>query len=134
MIRHADNDDELSGIMLGLQCAIEFATLYEDGPGAEPIPPPRLFHFTDCDGAIGILRTKRLWASLATTLNDSSEIQYAVDRSHALVQKQLAKLERLPRELLLERLVRRSGFGEGRDPRWTGQNRPFHRQAKPAIC
>lgn len=38
--------------------------------------PSRLYHFTDCDGLIGILKTKTLWASLATSLNDRSEIEY----------------------------------------------------------
>lgn len=39
-------------------------------------PPNRLFHFTDCGGLLGILQTRTLWASLATSLNDRSEIEY----------------------------------------------------------
>lgn len=38
--------------------------------------PSQLFHFTDCDGLINILQTKTLWASLATSLNDRSEMEY----------------------------------------------------------
>jgi len=38
--------------------------------------PAQIYHFTDCDGLIGILKTKTLWASLATSLNDRSEMEY----------------------------------------------------------
>lgn len=38
--------------------------------------PPTLYHFTDLDGLTGILTRGCLWASLATTLNDASEVQY----------------------------------------------------------
>ncbi|HEY5962346.1 MAG TPA: DUF2971 domain-containing protein, partial [Polyangiaceae bacterium] len=38
--------------------------------------PARLYHLTDIDGFTGIVRTKQLWASLATDLNDASEINY----------------------------------------------------------
>ena len=38
--------------------------------------PEHLFHFTDCQGLIGILRSRSLRASLATSLNDRSEIEY----------------------------------------------------------
>jgi hypothetical protein len=38
--------------------------------------PDQIYHFTDCDGLIGILKTKTLWASLATSLNDRSEMEY----------------------------------------------------------
>src|SRR6266571_5259447 len=38
--------------------------------------PTQIYHFTDCDGLIGILKAKTLWASLATSLNDRSEMEY----------------------------------------------------------
>lgn len=38
--------------------------------------PSQLYHFTDCDGLVGILKSRTLWASLATSLNDRSEIEY----------------------------------------------------------
>ena len=41
--------------------------------------PDRLFHFTDCVGLIGILEDRTLRASLATCLNDRSEVTYGVD-------------------------------------------------------
>ena len=48
-------------------------------------PPDHLFHFTDCAGLIGILRTKTLWASLATSSNDRSEMRYVRDLLHELI-------------------------------------------------
>jgi DUF2971 family protein len=41
--------------------------------------PERLYHFTDCAGLIGIFENKTLWASLATSLNDPSEVRYGLD-------------------------------------------------------
>ena len=41
--------------------------------------PERLYHFTDCAGLIGIFENKTLWASLATSLNDPSEVSYGLD-------------------------------------------------------
>ena len=40
-----------------------------------------LYHFTDDVGLGGILRTRSLWASLATALDDTSEIKYALERA-----------------------------------------------------
>lgn len=41
--------------------------------------PERLYHFTDCAGLIGIFEKRTLWASLATSLNDPSEVRYGLD-------------------------------------------------------
>src|SRR5262245_46465424 len=41
--------------------------------------PDRLYHFTDCAGLIGIFENKSLWASLATSLNDPSEVTYGIE-------------------------------------------------------
>lgn len=49
--------------------------------------PPLLFHFTDLDGLIGIAQTKAMWASLATNLNDSSEIRYGIELARALLEE-----------------------------------------------
>ena len=38
-----------------------------------------LYHFTDFAGLEGILRTRSLWATLATALEDISEIKYALE-------------------------------------------------------
>ena len=45
--------------------------------GDASLPAPKtLFHFTDCEGLIGIFKEKTLRASLATALNDASETKY----------------------------------------------------------
>ena len=43
--------------------------------------PNRLYHFTDCQGLVGILTSRCLWASLATGLNDDSEVRYGLERA-----------------------------------------------------
>lgn len=48
------------------------------------IRPERLYHFTDCSGVIGIFEQKTLWASLATSLNDPSEVRYGLNLACAL--------------------------------------------------
>jgi Protein of unknown function (DUF2971) len=47
-------------------------------------PPERLYHFTDCAGLIGIFEHKALWASLATSMNDPSEIRFGLELAHKL--------------------------------------------------
>src|SRR6267142_1160532 len=49
--------------------------------------PERLYHFTACAGLIGILEKKTLWASLATALNDPSEVRYGLDLACELFQQ-----------------------------------------------
>jgi len=46
-----------------------------------------LYHFTDSVGLDGILRTRSLWASLATSLEDSSEIEYALSRARKVLEQ-----------------------------------------------
>jgi hypothetical protein len=53
--------------------------LYLESRPTMPGPPPRLFHYTDSQGLIGIVVDQRLWASNADFLNDSSEPAYALD-------------------------------------------------------
>lgn len=43
--------------------------------------PDVLYHFTDVAGLIGIITGKSLWGSLATSLNDATEVVYAADRT-----------------------------------------------------
>lgn len=45
-----------------------------------------LYHFTDAAGLDGILRTRSLWASLATALEDTSEIAYALSRARRILE------------------------------------------------
>jgi hypothetical protein len=41
--------------------------------------PETLFHFTSAEGLLGILKSRSVWASLSTSLNDASERVYAMD-------------------------------------------------------
>jgi hypothetical protein len=49
--------------------------------------PERLYHFTDCEGLIGIFEKRTVWASLATSLNDPSEVRYGLDLACDLFRK-----------------------------------------------
>ena len=49
--------------------------------------PERLYHFTDCAGLIGIFEKRTIWASLATSLNDPSEVRYGLDLACDLFRK-----------------------------------------------
>lgn len=51
--------------------------------------PERLYHFTDCTGLIGIFEKRTLWASLATSLNDPSEVRYGLDLACDLFQRRI---------------------------------------------
>lgn len=52
---------------------------------ASSTEPPHLYHFTDCDGLVSIFQSRSLWASLATALNDESEVRYGVTRARNLL-------------------------------------------------
>jgi len=69
--------------------------------------PKTLFHFTDCEGLIGILTTKVLRASLATALSDASETKYAISRLCSLLRKERIKPKCFPAGLLCQFLERR---------------------------
>jgi hypothetical protein len=69
--------------------------------------PQTLFHFTDCDGLIGILTTKVLRASLATALSDAAETKYAIARLCSLLRKERIKPKSVPAGLLCQFLERR---------------------------
>jgi hypothetical protein len=43
-------------------------------------PPKELFHYTDFDGLQGILKSRSLWLSKVSTLNDTSEVKLATDQ------------------------------------------------------
>ena len=51
--------------------------------------PERLYHFTDCAGLIGIFEKRTIWASLATSLNDPSEVRYGLDLACDLFQRRI---------------------------------------------
>ncbi len=71
-------------------------------------PPETLFHFTDCDGLIGILESRTLWASLANALNDKSELQYGRDLIETLLEAGKLPIVALPLVKLNEALERQS--------------------------
>ncbi len=51
--------------------------------------PERLYHFTDCARLIGIFSKRTIWASLATSLNDPSEVRYGLDLACDLFQRRV---------------------------------------------
>jgi hypothetical protein len=53
--------------------------------------PPVLYHFTSVEGLKGILTSKELWASPATSLNDASEITYGIDRTKRYIRERLGQ-------------------------------------------
>jgi DUF2971 family protein len=70
----------------------------------DTIPPSLLFHYTSAAGLIGILRERQVWASNVAFLNDSKEIDHAVDIAKLAVENSLryAKWSSEQRDLLEE--------------------------------
>jgi hypothetical protein len=68
--------------------------------------PAQLFHFTDCDGLVGILKSRSLCASLAASLNDPSEVQYGVKRACDLISAHTFSSETLLMSRVVELLRR----------------------------
>jgi hypothetical protein len=52
-------------------------------------PPPVIFHLTDAEALSKILTTQSLWASLATTLNDSLEVRHAINVAVRLLEDRM---------------------------------------------
>jgi len=71
-------------------------------------PPPVLYHFASVEGVEGILTSKKLWASLATSLNDATEITYGIERTKRYIKKRLeqARGVSLKREAFLTYALR----------------------------
>jgi Protein of unknown function (DUF2971) len=59
-----------------------------DAALASPLPGP-LFHYTSSDGLIGILRARELWASNIAFLNDTKEVEHAVDCAKNSIENKL---------------------------------------------
>lgn len=51
-------------------------------------PPEILYHYTDQEGLLGIVRTKEIWASHTQYLNDRQEFRYAIE----LVRDELSRM------------------------------------------
>jgi hypothetical protein len=90
----------------GQELSAKVDELLESCGSATPVPET-LFHFTDCTGLSGILTTKVLWASLATSLNDASETKYAIARLCARLKETTIRPKHIPGELLWNFLQRR---------------------------
>lgn len=65
--------------VITFQAAAKASKWFENRRRSAEQPPPILHHFTDSSGLFGILDTHTLRASLATTLNDCSEVEYGVN-------------------------------------------------------
>jgi hypothetical protein len=53
--------------------------------------PAELWHYTDANGLIGILKTGQIWSTQITCLNDSLEQRYFGDLVHAIVKTRRAQ-------------------------------------------
>ena len=71
-------------------------------PLFEAAPPPELFHYTDLDGVAGILQSRYLWLSKVSTLNDTSEVNLAVQHFKVLAREAAASLPTDEAKLLQE--------------------------------
>jgi hypothetical protein len=68
---------------------------------AEAIPE-MLFHYTNLEGAHGILTSKQIWLTKIQHLNDAAELRYALELFRARVQDWSGDLPRAARDFLLE--------------------------------
>lgn len=55
----------------------DWTSLQQDWLKRHAAPPSLLHHYTTADGLLGLLKSKRLWATHAAFLNDPSELRYA---------------------------------------------------------
>jgi hypothetical protein len=55
----------------------------EEAEGNTP-PRPKIYHYTDVAGALGILKSGELWLTERAHLNDTLEIQYGLHIAHEL--------------------------------------------------
>lgn len=58
----------------------------------EATPPETLFHYTNFDGAAGIMTSRSLWLSKFNTTNDTSELTLAVQMFTSLVERAVPTL------------------------------------------
>jgi hypothetical protein len=56
-----------------------------------PYRPNLLYHFTDAAGLLGIIKDAGLWASLATSLNDRSEVTFGVELARKVLQERIQR-------------------------------------------
>ena len=61
--------------------SVSASTSAKSTPRRIQTPPTKLSHYTTLNGLEGIVRTKSLWASNASFLNDKAELTHALDAS-----------------------------------------------------
>jgi hypothetical protein len=85
---------------------------------SHPVPPETLYHFSDAAGLAGIVRNRVLWATVASGMNDSSELQYGLRVVHdCLANTHIASGDfRVDVDQLLDQPIELPG---------TGPTRPF---------
>ena len=64
--------------------------------------PDVLFHYTDLEGAHGILTSRQIWLTKIQHLNDAAELRYALELLRARAQDWPGDLPRAARDFLLE--------------------------------
>lgn len=58
--------------------------IQDDSINDAPLPP-RVFHYTDAAGLIGMLTSRTIWATDFRFLNDQSELSYTFDLAHRVL-------------------------------------------------
>ena len=61
-------------------------------------PPSHLWHYTSADGLISILKSRQIWASHIAFLNDTTEIEHAVDYAKHAVSNRLNQKDLSPED------------------------------------
>jgi hypothetical protein len=60
-----------------------------------------MYHYTDVNGALGILQSGELWFTERAHLNDPVEISYGINIAHELFEKAIQNKSTIPRETAL---------------------------------
>src|SRR5271165_6893085 len=63
-------------------------------------PPEALYHYTNQDGLIGIMKTKQLWATKVQYLNDTTEFNLAINLGRDQLSERLGKVSKPIAEIL----------------------------------
>jgi hypothetical protein len=63
---------------------------------------PLLYHYTSMAGAIGILRTKQMWATHLRYLNDSQEFVHGLGIAASILHKRAKSRRDLPAQIILD--------------------------------
>src|SRR5258707_4849852 len=94
-----ERDAQVQAIFNALEA--ESVAVFSSG-AISPDDPRTIYHFTDCDGLIGILQSKSIRLSLVTALNDLSEIKIGLSRVRTLLSSGAIATPNLPADLIIE--------------------------------